>query len=223
MSIVAKNYSEELNEIEHELLEMATIAEVMVGQAVDALWSLNTDRAMAVVLRDDEIDRRDRSIESRCARLLAARRPEENDVRLIGTALKMITDIERVGDLAVDIAKITMKVDREFGEVGIIDLPRMASHARAMFRRAIQAYVRRDCDVAREVCSLDEEVDTEYRELRAQIFADMHAHPDMVVADSWLFLAIHHVERIADHAVNVAERVIYLVSGERQDYARLTN
>lgn len=207
-------YNDELLQLEHELLEMASIAEGMVGQAVDSLCALDTDLAREVMKRDDEIDRRDLSIEMRCVRLLALQQPMAGDLRVIGTAMKMITDIERVGDLAVDVAKIGLKIEKEYGEVGFIDLPKMAASARSMFREAIEAYVRRDLELVKLVAEKDEEVDEQYRELRAQIFQNMRERPDMVVSDGWLLLAIHHVERIADHAVNIAERVNFMVTGE---------
>lgn len=196
------------------MLEMASIAELMVGQSVEALATLDTQLAMSVILRDDEVDQRDLSIEERCVRLLALQQPMAGDLRIIGTAMKMITDIERIGDLAVDVAKIALKIEHEYGQVGFIDLPRMANTARSMFRQALEAYVRKDLNLVREVCERDEEVDEQYRELRAQIFENMRAYPEMVVSDAWLLLAIHHVERIADHAVNIAERVNFMVTGD---------
>lgn len=201
-------------ELEHDLLEMASRAEKMVAQSVDALAHLDSDLAMAVILRDDEVDELELAIEERCLRLLALQQPMGSDLRAVGTILKMITDIERIGDLAVDVAKIALKVEKEYGEVNFIDIPKMANVARAMFRQALEAYVRRDLNMVTEVCERDEDVDQQYRELRAQIFENMRSNPEMVVSDGWLFLAIHHVERMADHAVNIAERVNFLVSGQ---------
>lgn len=193
---------------------MASIAEQMVAQAVDALTSLDTDLAMQVILRDDEVDRRDLAIENRCVRLLALQQPMASDLRVVGTAMKMITDIERVGDLAVDVAKIARKIDQVYGEVGFIDLQNMARHARSMFNEALDAFVRHDSSLVQDVCMRDEIVDGQYRQLREQIFQHMQERPDMVVTDAWLLLAIHHIERIADHAVNIAERVNFMVTGE---------
>jgi phosphate transport system protein len=207
-------YNDELQQLEHELLEMASLAAGMVADAAEALSRLDPSLAMAVIKRDDEVDRRDLSIEERCVRLLALQQPMAGDLRVIGTAMKMITDIERIGDLAVDIAKITLKIDKEYGEVGFIDLPRMAASALGMFREALEAFIHRDVARVRAVCDRDEEVDDQYRQLRGQIFQNMRERPDMVVSDGWLLLAIHHVERIADHSVNIAERVSFMVTGE---------
>ena len=219
-SYARQAYNVEINELEHDLLDMGSRAEQMIGQAVDALCSLDVVLARAVMLRDDEIDERDLAIEARCLRLLALQQPMAGDLRTVGTAMKMITDIERVADLAVDIAKIALKVEKEFGETSFIDIPKMAKVARSMFHEALEAYVHRDLARVQEVCDRDEEVDALYRELRTQIFDNMRAHPELVVADGWLLLAIHHVERIADHAVNIAERVNFMVTGEFKQLSR---
>lgn len=213
-SYARQAYSVEINELEHDLLDMGSRAEQMVAQAVEALWSLDASLAHSVMLKDDEIDERDLAIEARCLRLLALQQPMAGDLRVVGTAMKMITDIERVGDLAVDIAKITLKVEKEFGDTNFIDIPKMAHVARTMLHEALEAFVHRDQARVQEICDKDEEVDALYRELRSQIFENMRNNPEQVVAAGWLLLAIHHVERIADHAVNIAERVNFMVTGE---------
>jgi phosphate transport system protein len=207
-------YAEEMRILEHDLLEMGSRAEQMVANAVDSLAQLDVAKARFVLSEDDEIDRRDLEIETRCLRLLALQQPMGKDLREIGTTMKIITDIERIGDLAVDVAKIAMKIDKEFGDSGVVDIPRMASVARVMLREALEAYIRRDIELVARVCERDEEVDDMYRIMREQIFRNMRQNPENVVADGWLLLAVHHVERIADHAVNIAERVNFMVTGQ---------
>jgi phosphate transport system protein len=207
-------FATEIAELEHDLLEMGSRAESMVGEAVESLQRLDANLAMEVLRRDDEIDQRELDIENRCLRILALQQPMAGDLRVVGTAMKMITDIERVGDLSVDIAKAGMKIEKELGDANIVDVPRMANIARAMLRESLEAYVKRDLELVRKVCAMDDEVDALYRDLRSQIHDNMCRHPDQVVADSWLLLAIHHVERIADHAVNIAERVSFMVTGK---------
>lgn len=207
-------YNVELRELEHDLLDMGSRADAMIGQAVESLRTLDTALAMEVLRKDDEVDQLDLGIESRCLRLLALQSPTGRDLRTIGTVIKVITDIERIGDLAVDIAKIAMKVEKELGDTTFVDIPRMAGVARTMFREALEAYVRRDLERVREVCTRDNEVDGLYRELRGQIFENMRAHNEAVVTDGWLLMAIHHIERIADHTVNIAERVEFMVTGK---------
>lgn len=211
--------SQQISELEHALLDMGSRAEAMVGRAVDSLVRPDADLAMEVIRGDDEIDLLDLDIEERCVRLLALQHPIASDLRLIGTALKMITDIERVGDLAVDIAKAGMKVEKELGDANSVDFPKISGVARMMLRDALQAFVKRDLDLVAAVIARDDEVDDLYRSLRGQIHDRMRNSPEDVVAASWLLLALHHIERIADHAVNIAERVSFMVTGKFQQLA----
>ncbi|MFZ4507741.1 MAG: phosphate signaling complex protein PhoU [Fimbriimonas sp.] len=216
-------FAVEMQQLEHVVLEMGSHAESMVREAVVALHDLKVELAMEVILRDDEVDRRDLEVESRCLKLLALQQPTGSDLRAIGTMMKIITDIERVGDLAVDLAKIAMKVEKEMGSTRIIDIPSIGYPAAAMFHEALDAFVRRDAERVQGILSQDDAVDERYRELRAEIFENMRINPDGVVTDGWLFLAIHHIERIADHAVNIAERVNFMVTGEVRKYGGQQN
>ena len=207
-------FDEELQALEHDLLQMGAVSDAMVQLAVESLVDLDTQKAKEVIARDDEVDNLDIEIENRCLRVLAVQHPAARDLRTVGTAMKVITDIERVGDLAVDIAKAGLKIEKVLGDSKVIDIPRMASIARSMFRKALQAFAKRDLEMVREVCEMDDQVDDLYRELRSQIHSDMVSMPEHVVADTWLLLAIHHIERIADHAVNVAERVAFMETGQ---------
>lgn len=208
-----QSFMVELEKLEHSLLEMGSKAETMVSLAVEALTNMDVELAHDVCRRDDEIDALDLEIEDRCLLLLALEHPIAGDLRTVSTAMKMITDIERVGDLAVEIAKITLKIDKELGKSDIIDIPKMAKVAMLMVREALEAYVKRDLQMVNLICQQDDEVDDLYRELRQQLFTSMKSDASNVVTDSWLLLAIHHVERIADHAVNIGERVHFMVTG----------
>ena len=212
-------YDAELRELEHGIVDMAAHAERMVGDAVAALGSLDRAAAKAVIRADDDVDRLDMEIETRCIRLLALQQPTATDLRVVGSALKIITDIERIADLAVDIAKIARKVEGEGGSADVIDLPKMASVARTMVREAIGAYVHRDAARIARVAELETEVDAQYRVLRGQLFRHMQEGDAQLVTDGWLLLAIHHVERIADHALNIAERVSFIMTGELRQLA----
>jgi len=213
-------FDEELTALEHDLLEMGSLADSMVQLAVESLVDLDVEKAMEVVARDDDVDAHDLQIENRCLKLLALHHPAAGDFRTVGTAMKVITDIERVADLAVDIAKAGMKIEKMLGDSKVVDIPRMAGIARTMFRESLQAYSQRDLKLVDDVIQMDDQVDDLYRQLRAQIHSDMVDQPVHVVADSWLLLAIHHIERIADHSVNVAERVAFMVTGQFKQLAR---
>lgn len=207
-------YVAQLQELEHEMIDMAAHAEQMVLDAAHALADLDTDLAARVLKGDDAVDAFDLDIENRCIRLLALQAPIGRDLRTIGSAMKIITDIERIGDLACDVAKIAMKIDRDGGTPSIIDLPKMANAVSLMFREAIESYVHRDPERVASVGKMEDEVDGLYRDLRNQVFAHMTAAPNQLVSDGWLLLAVHHLERIADHALNIAERVTFIMTGE---------
>ena len=152
-------FTTEIHQLEHDVLEMGSRAEVMVGLAADALTRLDVELARDVLSRDDDIDQRDLQIEAHCIRLIALQQPKAGDLRIISTAMKMITDIERIGDLAVDLARITLKVDNEFGETNIIDIPKIANVSRQMIRLSLEAFVKRDLEVVQQVIAMDDEVD----------------------------------------------------------------
>lgn len=206
-------YIAQLTELENELLDMANRSEIMVDRAIKALVDLDKQAAFEVMQSDDEIDRRDLEIEQRCLKLLALQQPIGTDLREIGTIMKIITDIERIGDLAVDIAKIGIKIDTEMGSTSYIDMPRIGDVARQMMREAIQAFVQRDVSRLSHIAELEDQVDALYRDFRQQVHEYMVKNPDQVISASWMLLAVHHVERIADHALNIGERVGFMVTG----------
>lgn len=209
-----QNFDRELEELEHELLEMASAVEKMMGDASGALLKLDPDLAFATIQQDDHIDALELDIESRCMKIIGLQNPAGADLRKVSACLKIITDLERCADLAVDLAKAALKIDKEAGRSDIIDLGKFATLCRKMLHESIEAYVRRDLVRVEQVAVMEDEADGIYRELRAQVFLLMRRDPDFVVAHGWLFLAIHHLERIADHSVNIAERVHYMVTGE---------
>ncbi len=208
------HFDEEIGKLEHDVLDMASRAEAMVGKAVEALQTQNADLAKEVMLADDEIDRLDIEIEGQCLKLLALQQPMARDLRIVGTTMKIITDIERIGDLAVDIAKIGIKIGKEMGDASFVDYPRIAKVARQMVSSSLEAYVKQDLSKFEEINRMEDETDELYRQLRGQIHDYMRTHPSQVVTASWLLLAVHHIERIADHALNIAERVGFMVTGE---------
>ncbi len=212
-------FDEELKALEQELLEMASLAENMVARAVDSLCRLDHQEAMQVIQDDDDLDSRDLAIEAQCLRILALQQPMAGDLRIVGTAMKMITDIERIGDLSVDIAKIALKLEQLMGDPSVIDIPKMAALARKMLRESIEAFVKQDLERVKAVCEMDDDVDALYRELRGQLHDIMRQKPEKVVEASWLLLAIHHLERVADHVTNIAERVYFMQTGRLEHLA----
>lgn len=209
----------ELAELETQLLRMSTLADSMVGRAVESLVNLDTKLAHEVLASDDELDELDLEIEQRCLKLLALQQPMATDLREIGTIMKVITDVERVGDLSVDIAKVGMKIEGELGSSSFIDIVPIGNLARQLFRSSLSAFVKRDMGIVAQVIAEDDQVDQMYRTLRNQLFQHMQKHPEDVVSAGWLLLAVHHLERVADHSVNIAERVAFLITGQFEQLA----
>ncbi len=206
-------FDAELNALETKVLAMASIVESMVADAVEALQRRDLERAEQVIKRDDEVDEMDVDIEAHCLRMIALQQPAGRDLRIIGTVMKMITDIERIGDYAVDIAKAARKIYQGHHEPPEVDIPRLSHIARRMLLDAIEAFVKRDLQLALQVCENDDNADAVYRQIRSQLQEIMRQHPEQVVPASWLLLIAHYLERIADHVTNIAERVWFMETG----------
>lgn len=210
MTIHLKN---DLDNLHRDLLAMSGKVEEMVHQSTDTLSAPSVDAARALAELDDEIDKRDVQIEENCLKLLALHQPVAIDLRRITTVLKITAELERVADLAVHIA------ERSCGLIGTADviipekLKSMAEMAVEMLHHSIDAYVRLDSRLARQVCGRDETVDGLNRDVIDELREVMAARPDHVEAALHLFSASRHIERVADHATNIAEDVVYLVEG----------
>lgn len=206
-------FDEELSELKEKLLEMAAWAEEQIALAVRALKDRKEDLARQVLEREESINRLDVEIDEMGMRLLALRQPMAADLRFITSAMKISNDVERIGDLAVNIAERTIDLLKAPQLKPLIDIPRMAQLAQEMVRDAINAFVNRDEALARDVCERDDKVD----ELNDQVFRELLTY---MMQDAGtisravdLLLVGRHLERIADHATNIGEDVIYIVKG----------
>ncbi len=204
----------DLGVLHRNLLSMCATVEELVHKAVDALGDPSVDRARELAKRDDEVDRYDVSIEEECLKILALHQPVATDLRRITTVLKITGELERVADISIHIA------ERACGLVNqpAIEVPEklkeMARRAVQMLHQAIDAYVGLDSHLARQVCESDNVVDELNREIIYELMATMQAKPELIEPLIDLFSASRHVERVADHATNIAEDVVYLVEGE---------
>jgi phosphate transport system protein len=214
------HYDEELETLRHLLLKMGSKVDQMVGQAMDALTRQDVPLAESVMLNDDVVDDLDIQIESQCMRLIALQQPMARDLRLIGTALKVITDLERIGDHAVDIAKVARKLARESFYKPLVDLPRMNTLVRAMLHDALAAFVTHDLSLVERVVAADDEVDDLFHQIRAELHIAMERTSSLVVQGSYLLFVAHYLERIADHIVNIAERVYYVETSSLAQLAK---
>jgi phosphate transport system protein len=206
------HFQEELELLKTRLLEMGGLAEDRVRMAVRALVDRDLASLEAVLVGDEAINRLHIEIDDRCLKLLALHQPMAVDLRAIVSAVKINTDLERVGDLAINIAEAALRYLQHPPVKELIDIPRMATLAQGMLRDALDAFVSRDQTLARQVLDNDDELDA----LKTQVFRSLLDHmttdPDTIQPGLDLVLISRHLERIGDHATNVAEDVIFMVS-----------
>lgn len=208
------SFEHQLAELQDDILRMGSFVVEMLSLSVQALVRQETEIAEHVVEMDDTADQMELQIEHTCMRLLALQQPMSRDLRIIGTALKVITDLERIGDFAVDIAKTARRLAGEPYFKPLVDLPRMASSVEWMVRECIHAYVEHDLELVEQVVARDDEVDDCYDRLFTELLKRMEQDPGIVKQAAWLLHVARFLERIGDHAVNVAERVYYVETGE---------
>jgi phosphate transport system protein len=214
MSKIERPFDEDLKSLKEKLLEMGARAEEQIALAVRGLKQREEKMACQVLDREEAINLLDIEIDEMCLRLLALRQPMATDLRFITSAMKIGSDLERIGDLAVNIAERTIDLLKQPELKPLIDIPRMAQMAEEMVRDAINAFVNRDDKLARDVCERDDRVD----ELNDQVFRELLTYmmqdPGTISRAVDLILVGRHLERIADHATNIGEDVIYLVKGK---------
>ena len=209
---VSRHFQEELEQLKTRLLEMGGLAEEQVRLAVKALVDRDRDLIERVLHGDEPLNALHIEIDGRCFTLLALHQPMAVDLRAIVSALKINTDLERVGDLAVNIAEAARRYATHPPVKRLIDIPRMATIAQSMLRDALDAFVRRDTTLAQRVLDADDALD----ELKTQIFRELLTYmlqdPSTIEGALDLILISRHLERIGDHATNIAEDVIFIVS-----------
>jgi len=211
---MSKHLERDLEALEREILDQSSRVEEMIAKACQALLERRVDLANDVAANEIEINAREVKIEEECLKILALHQPVAVDLRRTATVLKINTELERIADLAVNIAERTISL-AEWPEFEIPDkLERMFMRASDMVHEALDAFVDQNVDAAREVCRRDDEVDEYNRRVIDDLLDVMRSRPDMVEPAIHFFSVCRHVERIGDCATNIAEDVIYLVEGE---------
>ncbi len=212
-----KSYQEEVESLRNDLLGMAHLVENTIIKSVESLAKKDIELAKKIVADDDIIDEMEHDIERRCFRLLALQQPMASDLRAISTALKIITDLERIADHASDIAKVTIRLEGQPLIKPLIDIPRMAVIAESMIHDILTAFVDRNDKLAEEVCTRDDEVDNLYSQIFRELLLIMMEDPRTITQATYLLFVAQYLERVADHATNLGEWVIYMVTGERKE------
>jgi phosphate transport system protein len=212
-------FDTDLESLQQDVLRMGTYVVEMLDLAVQALSRQDARLAEQVIDMDDTADEMDVQIEQTCLRLLALQQPMSKDLRIISAALKIITDLERIGDFSVDIAKTARRMAREVYFQPLTEIEQMAKCTRALVHESLQAYIRQDLVSVRRAVQMDDEIDDWYDEIFTDLMRQAERDPARYRQAVWLTHVTHFLERIADHAVNVAERVSYMVTGEFRQLA----
>lgn len=207
-------YEEELRGLRAALLKMGGMVERQIAEAIDALVNRDTELARQVIARDKEVNRMDVDTDETCIRLLALHQPAGSDLRFITTGLKITTDLERIGDNAVNIAERVLELNEEPQIKPYIDIPRMASIAQSMVKDSIDAFMRQDVGLANDVCTRDDEVDGLNRQVYRELLSYMAEDPRLIGRATRILFISKYLERIADHAENIAEMVTFMVKGK---------
>lgn len=207
-----RHFQEELDRLKARLLEMGGLAEDRVSSAIRALVDRDLSLVDQVLAGDTPINQLHIEIDSRCVKLLALHQPMAVDLRVILSAVKINTDLERVGDLAINIAEAALRYLSHAPVKALIGIPRMADIAHRMLRGALDAFVRRDTVLARQVLDADDALDALKTQVFRELLTSMLQAPQTIEPALDLILVSRHLERIGDHATNIAEDVIFMVS-----------
>ncbi len=202
-----------LDKIRQDLLRMGAEVEKMIDDSMRSLVERDDELAEAVIQQDLEVDRLEKTVDEECHQMLATQQPTAIDLRFLVAVMKITNDLERMGDSAVNIAKSAAQINAEPPLKPYIDLPAMARIAAEMVRDSLDSLVRRDVNLALDVCDRDDRIDSLYKQLFRELLTFMIESPDTVGRALHLLLVAKNVERIGDHATNVAEDVIYYVEG----------
>ena len=196
------------------------MVEEAIHLSVESLAGQDLKLAQKIIDGDDQIDELALKIEEDCIRLIALQQPIAKDLRVIATILKTVVDLERIADHATDIAEITIRIGNDSLIKPLIDIPKMAKMAESMAHDSLKAFVERDIEFARKICMRDDEIDKLYETLFNELtgFVLSGGESGRTVQAVNLLFAARYLERVADHATNIGERVIYLVTGQRERY-----
>ncbi|MBI3946699.1 MAG: phosphate signaling complex protein PhoU [Armatimonadetes bacterium] len=214
---VRRTFEDHLRGLQDHILRMGAAAEEMVYRAVEALRQADVEAGDRMQAMDDTVDQYNIDIENECLHLIALQQPMARDLRTIAAAMKIIGDIERVGDYAVDVAKTAAKLAERPLFKPLVDIPRMGQLVQEMLREALEGFVNRDLDRIQRMIQADDAVDHLNRELHDELIGWIERDPSVARQAVWLILIARYLERMADHITNIGERVYYMETGEMKE------
>lgn len=215
--IQRKEFDQNLEELRELLRQMGEHVVQALKEAITALKDLNSSLAKEIIARDIELNRMEEQVMEIGSRLIVTQQPVAKDLRRIIVAFKISSDLERMGDLAIDIAKVTTRLEGQKLIKPLVDIPKMADLVDAMIKESLQSYLDENTDLAYKMAKDDDEVDHLYSQMIHELYGYMIEHPDTLQQAIHLTLVGRYIERIADHATNIGESAVYLVTGHRPD------
>lgn len=215
--VVRTNFERELQRIQDEMSIMGNMVETAMAEAIDILRRRDLAAAQQIVHQDHRINERRFALESEILVLIARQQPLAGDLRVLAAMLEIVTELERIGDYAKGIAKITLLLGSTPLMKPLVDIPRMADKAIDMLRRALEAFMRRDVATARAIPLEDDEVDALYNQVNRELLTYIMADPKYMEQANYLLWAAHNLERTADRVTNICERVVFTVTGEMME------
>ena len=216
-NIMRNRFDRQLCQLNDELIEMGELIEKAIEDTIKALVSQDVELANAVINMDDEIDAKEKEIENLCLKLLLQQQPVAKDLRLISSALKMITDMERIGDHATDISEITIELSSQKYIKKLEHIQQMSKETMVMLVQSIEAFVNKDIDKARNVIEQDDIVDNLFITVKRELIGMIHENVDAGEQATDLLMVAKYLERIGDHATNISEWVIFSITGSHDN------
>jgi phosphate transport system protein len=218
MTFTRAHLDRNLREIQDSLIRLASMLNEAISLSVKALANHDAGLARQVINDDAAINQLRFEIEEKCTMVIATQQPAATDLRAIVAAMNIVSDLERMADHAAGVAKVVIRMGDEPLLKPLVDIPRMADECRTMIVRALDAYVERDAEKAHAVAMRDDVIDDLYQQIFRELLAYMIEDPQTTSRALFLVFAAHNLERIGDRAVNIAERVIYITSGEMKEF-----
>ena len=212
-----ESFDRHLHELQDEVLVLGSMVEKAIDRSIEALKTRNLELARQIIDDDLKINHKRLAIEGKCIDLIATQQPMASDLRIIVAVLNIIGELERIADHAAGIAKIALMIGDEPPLKPLIDLPRMAQKTAEMLRQSLDAFINRDAEAARQICTEDDEVDNLYDQVYRELITFMLEDPRTITRATRLIWVAHNLERSADRVTNICERVVFVVTGKMEE------
>jgi len=214
MEIIRGHFTRQLREVQEDLVNMTQAAKKMLQMAIESLQERNVIKAKEVIALDDIVDSYNLKIEEKCLRMIALQQPVAKDLRVIAAVMKIITDVERIGDYSIDIAKFSIRLADKPLFKPLIDVPKMAGIVIKMLEETSATFIQKDLNVVQKVVEDDDQVDAMYRSIHEEVVTYIEKDPTVTRQAIWILMIARYLERIGDHITNITERIYYMETGE---------